>query len=162
MSKNLNSGGLSLRLLLAVIAAGVVIIACLLAYEGWNKYRVAREAEVALRELEKNRPERYVTATPAERASASSTPAPVILTVDEGGALRLFSGGSEGEEALRDTDDLRARLEHLMRERRERGLDGKVVIRASHRLKYAEVQKVVEVVKQAGAYTVALETNLRR
>lgn len=153
MSKNLNGGGLTQRLLLIVIAAGVVIIACILAYETWNKRRAAREAEAALQELEKNRPDRYVATTPAEGAPASHEQ--ITVSVDEEGALRLSSGAGDPE-AVEDIGQLRARLEQLMRERP--GLDRTVVVKASPRLRYAEIQKVVEAIKQAGAVP-ALETD---
>ncbi|HEX5714907.1 MAG TPA: hypothetical protein VF179_02035 [Thermoanaerobaculia bacterium] len=120
MSKNLNGGGLTQRLLLAVIAAGVVIIAGILVYETWNKRRAAREAAAALQELEKNRPKRYVATTLAEGAPASHEQ--ITVSVDQEGALRLSSGAGDPE-AVEDADQLRARLEQLIRERRGHGLD---------------------------------------
>ncbi len=157
MSKNLNGGSFTQQLLLAVVAAGVVIIACILAYETWNKRRVARDAEVALQQLEKNRPERFVTSAPAEGESATA-PWPVTVTIDDRGALRLFASGTGATEEVVNADQLRARLEQLIREDRGRSRDRTVVMKASPRLKYAELQKVIEAVKQAGAVP-ALETD---
>jgi biopolymer transport protein ExbD len=85
----------------------------------------------------------------------------LIVTVDEGGRI-LISAGGAGEEAVADAEQLRARLEQLVRERRGRGLGGAVFVKTYPRVKYAEVVKIIEAARRAGADPVGLRLDEAR
>lgn len=144
------------RVLLIVIAAGVTIIACLLAYESLVRYRAAREAEAALAEIGKNKPPRFSPPAPAGVGSQPA-PEPIVVTVGEDGVIKI-SLGPKDVGTVKDADELQARLVQLLDERSARSPDKTVVVKASAKRTYKEVAKVVEAAKEAGAHPVGLDS----
>lgn len=149
-----------MKKLAVICAACLVVITLILVRREWTDYRRAREAEAALREFERNRPERVKVDVPrgGEVAPASPTPDKLMVIVDGGGATRLSVGGA-GEELVADAEQLRARLEQLVRTRRESGLGGAVFVKTSPGVKYAEVVGIIDAARRAGADPVGLETS---
>ncbi|MCA1849458.1 MAG: biopolymer transporter ExbD [Acidobacteria bacterium] len=145
-----------MKKLLTVCAACLVTITALLLLRAYSEYRRGREAAAALALFEKNRPERFRVEVPAAGAAEPAPAERLVVSITEGGALRL---NSEETGTLDDLSTLRARLEHVLRERVGARPGRAVVVKASSRLKYAEVRKVVDAVRGAGADPVGLETD---
>lgn len=145
------------RYLLYVIAVGVLIIAAVLVYDTWMRHQAAKEAEDALTEAAKNRPERFKTQEPTEGIGSLTSSPQIIISIDELGTLRVSAYGGDPE-TVENRDQLRARLEHLIEELSTRNAGRAVIVRASPSLKYDEVKKVIDAAKSAGADPVRLQT----
>jgi biopolymer transport protein ExbD len=140
--------------LVTVCAACLVVITAVFGHRAWTDNRRAGEAEAAAAWLEANKPPRFKTEVPPEGAAESDSADRLVVSVDDGGALRLNSedAGTLGEFSL-----LRARLERALNESRGARPDRTVFVRVSPKLKYDEVRKVIEAVCGAGADPVGLE-----
>lgn len=100
-------------------------------------------------------PERFKAQIPPEGVPAQA--ASIIVSVDERGVISISVDGG-GAEAVDNVGELRARLEQLIRERGAERSGRAVTVKASPKLKYEDVRKVVGAAKGAGAYPVGLET----
>jgi biopolymer transport protein ExbD len=123
-------------------------------YNEWDKYRRAKEAESALANMESNKPQRYEAEVPPSGSRGSNSPDEIIVLVDEEGRLKL---NSQEVGTTSDTSQLRAQLEQYFRERRGHYPARTVFIKASCKIPYTEITKVVDVAKGAGADSVGLE-----
>lgn len=140
---------------LAVISTlCLAIIAAILLYNQYSSYKHAKEVERAVSNTEVNRPTRYVADVPRGNTAASETSDQIVVTVDEGGTLRL---NSRIVGTVSDTSQLRATLAQIFRERGDQQSNRTVFVKASSRLAYSEVTKVVDAAKGAGADPVALQ-----
>lgn len=134
-------------------AACLAVIVVLLARLAWSDYERRREAEAALSRIEDVRPPRFKVAETPGGAEGLGAPQLVVSVAADGRIeLNAEEAGTTG-----DTGPLQAKLEQIIRGRAEH--TGKaVIVRAERETKYAEVSKVVEAAKAAGAYPVSLET----
>lgn len=145
-----------MKKLVTLCAACLIIITATLLYRTWSEHRRAQEAESALGSIEASKPPRFKTEIPPDGATNSDSTNRLVVSVDDGGALRL---NSEDAGTLNDLSRLRARLEQALRGRSGARPDKTVFVKASSRLSYDEVQKVVDAVKGAGADPVGLEVD---
>lgn len=76
------------------------------------------------------------------------------MLVDDEGRLKL---NAQEAGTTSDTSRLRAKLEQYFRERGDRAPGRTVFVKASRKLPYTEVTKVVDAAKGAGADPVGLE-----
>lgn len=143
-----------MKKLVTVCAACLIVITAILGHRAWSEHRRAREAEAAMASLEANKPARFRTDVPSKEAAGSDSADRLVVSVGDDGALRL---NSEDAGTLDDLSRLRIRLEQALNERSEARSNRTVFVRASQRLKYAEVRKVVDAVRGAGADPVGLE-----
>ena len=145
-----------MKKLVTICAACLIIITAILVYRTWSEHRRVQEAESVLGAIEANRPPRFKTEIPLVGATGSDSTGRLVVSVDDGGTLRL---NSEDAGTLDDLSRLRARLEQALRERGGARPDKIVFVKASSKLRYDEVQKVVDAVKGAGADPVGLEVD---
>jgi biopolymer transport protein ExbD len=145
-----------MKKLVAVSTACLVVIASVMLYNTWSEYRRRREIEAALAAPP---PPRFKTSVPP----AGATPDPssqIVISVDDEGRLRL-NDREAGTTA--DLAPLRTQLESMLNERegRDGGVrpDRTVWVKASSKLKYRELAKVVDAAKAAGAYPVGLRVD---
>jgi biopolymer transport protein ExbD len=143
-----------MKKLFTVCAACLIVITAVLVHRAWSEYRRDQEAASALASIEANKPPRFKTIVPPEDATGSNSTDRLVVSIDDSGALRL---NSEDAGTLDDLSRLRVRLEQALKERGGARPDRIVFVKASSRLKYNEVRKVVDVVKGAGADPVGLE-----
>jgi biopolymer transport protein ExbD len=140
---------------LAVISTlCLVIIAAILLYNQYSEYRYAKEAEAALTNMEANKPQRYKAEIPPEGLRNSAALEEVVVLVDDQGRLKL---NSQEAGTIDDTSQLRAKLEQYFRERGDSHPGRTVFVRASSKLRYTEVKKVIDAAKSAGADPVGLQ-----
>jgi biopolymer transport protein ExbD len=132
----------------------LIIIAAVLLYNQYSNYRRTKEAEAALANIEANRPQRYQAEVPPAGSGGSSSPDEVVVLVDDEGRLKL---NSQEAGTTSDTSQLRAKLEQHFRERGDRAPGRTVFVKASRKLPYTEITKVVDSAKGAGADPVGLE-----
>jgi biopolymer transport protein ExbD len=140
-----------MKKLVAVSTACLVVIAFILVYNTWSDYRRGREIEAAMA----NPPPRFKASVPPE----SATPDPssqVVISIDDAGRLMLNDREAGTTE---DVTLLRSQLELMFKERGGAQPDRTVWVKASSKLKYREVKKVIDVVKDAGANPVGLQTD---
>jgi biopolymer transport protein ExbD len=145
-----------LRLVLGVIAMSLAIIASVMSYRLWADYTLARQAESALAQLEDHKPERVKAELPSEAMMTSQSPTRLVVSLDANGLLKL---NEEEAGAISDLSQLRARLEHIFRERGEQQPERTVLIRMPRSVKHPEVSKVIDAVKEAGAHPVGLQAD---
>ena len=132
----------------------LIIIAAILMYNQYAEYRRAKEAEAALANMEANKPERYIVQIPPEGSRGADTADGAVVLIDDDGKLRL---NSQEAGTTSDTSQLRAQLEQYFRERGDRSSGRTVLVKASRKLSYAEVIKVIDAAKGAGGDPVGLE-----
>lgn len=137
---------------IAIFCAACLIM-LLLAHGAWSDYERRREAKEALSEGSANRPPRFEVGVPADGAKISETSDRAVVTVAADGRVKL---NDEEAGTTADTGPLRAKLQQLFRERGE-GRGGAVLVLASPEVKYADVSKVVEAARAAGADAVSLQ-----
>jgi biopolymer transport protein ExbD len=142
------------KIVIGVITVSLAIIALVMSYGLWTDYKKAREAETALANMEANKPERFKVVVPPEDSRASESPTQLVVSVYESGALML---NAQQAGTISDMSQLRSKLEQVFHERGDQQPDRAVFVRTPRTLKYAEVTKVIDVVKQAGAYPVGLQ-----
>lgn len=142
-----------------VSTACLVIIAAILVHQAWSQYKHRLEAEAALRHSEEVRPPRFQATVPPADESTTNPSGQIIVSVTDRGEIKL-----NGQEAgtTGDTDHLRAKLERFLRERAGHHPGKAVFIRAHHNLSYAEVAKVIDTAKRAGADPVGLQAEETR
>lgn len=145
-----------LRLALGVIAVSLAIIASVMSYRLWSDYRQAREAESALAQIEAQKPELFQAELPPEGMMTSDSPTRLVASLDANGVLKL---NEEDAGTISDLSQLRARLEQIFRERGEQQPERTVFVRIPRSVKYPEVLKVIDAVKQAGAHPVGLQAD---
>jgi len=133
-------------------AACLAVIVVLLAHRAWSDYGRRREAEDALLKFEAGRPPRFEVDASQGDAKYHDPAARLIVSVGTDGGIKL---NDEGAGTTDDTGLLRAKLEQIFRERAE-GSSRAVIVLAAPEVKYAEVSKVVEAAKTAGATPVSL------
>ena len=142
------------KIVIGVITVSLAIIALIMSYRLWTDYKKAREAETALANMEANKPERFKAVIPPEDTRTSESPTQLVVSVDGSGMLKL---NTQEAGTISDMSQLRAKLEQVFRERGDQQPDRTVFVRTPHTLKHAEVTKVIDAVKQAGAYPVGLQ-----
>lgn len=137
----------------------LVVIAAVLMYQAWSQYRHRQEAEAALHHVEEVKPPRFQATVPPARESTTEPSGQIIVSVSERGEIRLngHEAGTTG-----DTDQLRAKLEQFLRERAGQHPGKAVFVRAHRNLSYAEVAKVIDAAKRAGADPVGLQAEEMR
>lgn len=144
------------KFVIGIITVSLVVIALINIYSIWTNHRRSKEAEAALANMEANKPERYKVEVSPERVRISDSPDDVIVSVDDQGGLKL---NSQEAGTTSDTSRLRAKLEQLFREHGDRYPDRKVFIKASPKLRYAEITKVIDAAKGAGAEPIGLQVD---
>lgn len=148
-----------MRKLAAVSTTCLVIITLILVHREWSEYRRAREAEADMARFEQIKPARY-RSLPDPESGVDSTPEQrIVVSVDEKGGLKL---GEEEAGTLADLGPLKTRLEHALSARGGERPDRTVIVKAPQSLKYSEISRLIEAVKQAGAQPVGLETEYSR
>ena len=137
-----------------VCAVCLVIITAILVHRVWSDHRRDQEAAAAATLIEATKPPRFKTEIPPEDASTPDPLQQLVVSVDDGGGLRL---NSQDAGTVGDLSRLRGQLEQALKERGDRRSDKTVFVKASSRLKYAEVKKVINAVKDVGAAPVGLQ-----
>jgi biopolymer transport protein ExbD len=145
-----------MKKLVTVCAACLIVITAILGHRVWSERRRASEAEADLASIEANKPPRLKTVIPHKNVAEPDYGERLVVMVDDGGALRL---NSEDVGTLGDLSRLRTRLEQAFEGRGGTRPDKTVFVKASPKLKYNEVRKVIDAVKDAGADPVGLEMN---
>jgi biopolymer transport protein ExbD len=134
-------------------AACLAAIVLLLARLAWSDYERRREAEAALSQIETVRPPRFKVAETPGGVGAQDAAPQIVVSVEADGRIEL---NAEESGTTADTGPLRAKLEEILRGRADQ-LGRAVVVRAAREVRYAEVSKVVEAARAAGADHVSLE-----
>jgi len=142
------------KLVIGIITVSLAIIALTGLYSVWTNYRRTKEAEVALANMEANKPERYKAEVPPAGPRGSDSPDVIVVWVDGQGGLKL---NSQEAGTISDTTQLRAKLEQIFQERGDRYPDRTVFVKAYNKVKYPEVKKIIDAAKDAGADPVGLE-----
>ncbi len=143
-----------MKKLTIVSTACLVIIAAILVYQAWSQYKHRREAEAALQHVEDIRPPRFQATAPPDGESTIDTSGQIIVSVSEHGEIKL---NDQVAGTTADTEQLRAKLEQVLRERAAHHIGKAVFVRTHHKVKYAEVAKVIDAAKRAGAGPVGLQ-----
>jgi biopolymer transport protein ExbD len=138
------------KLVIGIITVSLLVIALTGLYNVWTNYQRAREAEAALA----NKPPMYIAEVPPEPSSGSSSADRAVVSVDDDGRLKL---NSQEAGTTSNTSQLRAQLDQYFRERGDRSPGRAVLVKASRKISYAEVIKVIDAVKGADADPVGLE-----
>jgi biopolymer transport protein ExbD len=142
------------KFVIGIITASLLVVAFTGLYNVWTDYRRAKVAEVALANAEANKPPRFsVEVTPSDSAGSNSHDGAVV-SVDDNGRLKL---NSQEAGTTNDTSQLRAKLEQYFRERGGNYPGRTVFIKASSKLPYTEVTKIIDAAKDAGANPVGLQ-----
>jgi biopolymer transport protein ExbD len=156
---------------LGIIALCLAILAGIAIYDKWSDYKRAKEAEAALVEMEQNKPPRFVAKIPPGNADKRAESNSLVVSIDSEGRLRL---NAEEAGTIDDLSQLRTKLAQVFQQRREQhiykpGLEDAtnvpeeeriemtVLVKAPHQMKYREVKKVLDAVKDAGANPVGLQ-----
>jgi biopolymer transport protein ExbD len=142
------------KLAIGIITVSLLVIALTGLYNVWTNYRRGKEAEAALANMEANKPPRYQVEVPSKRPEGANSPDAVVVSVDDEGRLKL---NSQEAGTTSDTSQLRAKLEQFFRERGDSHPGRTVFVRASSKLRYTEVKKVIDAAKSAGANPVGLQ-----
>jgi len=142
------------KFVISIITVSLLVIALTGLYMAWTNHQRAKEGEAALANLEANKPQRYKAEVPLAGSNGSNSPDETVVSVDDGGKLRL---NAEEVGTTSDTSQLRAKLEQYFRERGERSHSRTVFVKASSKLPYTEVTKVIDAAKSAGAEPVGLK-----
>jgi biopolymer transport protein ExbD len=142
------------KIVIGVITISLAIIAFVMSYQLWADYKKAREAETELANMEANKPERLKVIIPPEDSRTLESPTQLVVSVYESGALML---NAQQAGTISDMSQMRSKLEQVFRERGDQQPDRAVFVRTPRTLKYAEVTKVIDAVKQAGANPVGLQ-----
>jgi biopolymer transport protein ExbD len=142
-----------MRKLTVVNTACLVIITAVLLHRAWSEYRQTQEAQATLN-TEAAKPPRFKTELPFEDIRASDPSHQLVISVDDVGGLRL---NAEEVGTINDMSRLRSKLEQLFKERGGRQPDRTVSVRASRKLPYGEIAKVIDAAKSAGADPVGLQ-----
>lgn len=142
------------KFVIGIITVSLLVIALTGLYIALNHHQRAKEAEVALANAEANKPQRYKAEVPPGSSNGLNSPDEVVVLVDDEGRMKL---NSKEAGTTSDTSQLRAKLEQYFRERGDRSLSRRVFVKASSKLPYTEVTKVVDAAKGAGAEPVGLQ-----
>jgi biopolymer transport protein ExbD len=142
------------KFVIGIITVSLLVIALTGLYIAWNQHQRAKDAEVALANSDANKPQRYKAGVPLAVSDGSNSPDEVVVLVDDEGRLKL---NSEEAGTTSDTSQLRAKLEQYFRERGDRYPGRMVFVKASSKLPYTEVTKVVDAAKGAGGSPVGLQ-----
>lgn len=145
-----------MKTLAVICTACLVLIAALLTYQTWSRYKRSREAEAAMAEMDARKPPRIKVDVPEAGGRTAGSTDQLVVSVDDKGRLRI------GPQDLGTTDDvshLRAELARALGERGDRGQGKAVLVKASGNLPYGEVVKVIEAARGAGADPVGLQTD---
>jgi biopolymer transport protein ExbD len=142
------------KFVIGIITVSLLVIALTGLYMAWTNHQRAKEAEAALANSEANKPQRYKAEVQPGNPNGSNSPDEVVVLVDDEGRMKL---NSEEAGTTGDTSQLRAKLEQYFRERRDRSPSRTVFVKASSKLPYTEVTKVVDAAKGAGAEPVGLQ-----
>jgi biopolymer transport protein ExbD len=142
------------KFVISIITVSLAVIALTGLYMAWNHRQRAKEAEVALANSEANKPQRYKVEVPPDGSGESNSPDEIVVFIDDRGRLKL---NSQEAGTTSDTSQLRAKLEQYFRERGDRYPGRMVFVKASSKLPYTEVTKVVDAAKGAGAEPVGLQ-----
>lgn len=148
-----------MKKLTIISTACLVIIAAILVHQTWSHYTHRREAEAALSNVEDIKPPRFQATVPPAGESTTDPSGQIIVTVSDHGEIKL-----NGQEAgtTGDTNQLRAKLEQILRERAGQHPGKAVFVRAHHKVSYAEVEKVIDAARRAGADPVGLQAEEMR
>ncbi|MCA1634143.1 MAG: biopolymer transporter ExbD [Acidobacteria bacterium] len=138
-----------------VCAACLVTITAILVHRTYSEHRQSRKSEAAMALMEANKPHRFRPEISPTDTRTPNSLHQLIVSVDDGGVLRL---NSQDAGTVGDVSHLRMQLEQALKERGEGRPDRAIIVKASPRLKYVEVKKVIDVVKAAGATPVELQT----
>ena len=135
---------------LGIIALCVVILAGIAIYDKWSDYRRAKEAEMAVTQMEANKPPRFQADIPAPVSSPSEPSNALFVSVDSEGALKV---NDEPAGTIDDMSQIRSKMSQIIKDRKDKA----VIIRASSRLKYGEIAKLIDDIKGVGASSVNLQ-----
>jgi biopolymer transport protein ExbD len=135
---------------LGIIALCVVILAGIAIYDKWSDYRRAKEDEVAVTQMEANKPLRFQVDIPTPSSSPSEPSNALFVSVDSEGALKV---NDEPAGTINDMSQIRSKMSQIIKDRK----DKVVIIRASSKLKYVEITKLIDEIKGAGASSVNLQ-----
>lgn len=142
------------KFVIGIITVSLLVIALTGLNMAWNHQQRAKEAEAALANSEANKPQRYKAEVLLDDSSGSSSLDEAIVSVDDDGRLKL---NSQEVGTTSDTSQLRAKLEQYFREHGNRSPGRTVYVKASSKLPYTEVTKVIDAAKGAGAEPVGLQ-----
>jgi biopolymer transport protein ExbD len=136
---------------LGIITLSLVILAGIAIYDKWSGYRWAKEAEAAIAEIERNKPARFQVEIPPLSDDLSVSPS-LLVSVDSQGVLQV-----EGEAVgtLEDTSQMRAKIVRVISERNNKA----VTVKASSKLKFSVVTKLMDEIRDAGADPVGLQVD---
>jgi biopolymer transport protein ExbD len=137
---------------LGIIALSLIILAGIAIYDKWSGYIRAKEAEAALAEAERNRPARIQVDVPARSKDSATSPSTLLVSVDSQGALRV---NGEPAGTLDDTSQMRAKLGQAINDRSDKS----VTVKASSRLKYPAITKLMNEIREIGAGPVGLQVD---
>ena len=142
-----------------VSTACLVIIAAILVHQAWSQYKHRQEAEAALHHIGEVRPPRFQATVPPAGQSTTDPSGQIIISVNDRGEIKLngLEAGTTG-----DTGMFRAKLEQILRERTGQHPGKAVFVRAHYKVSYAEVEKVIDAAKRAGADPVGLQAGEMR
>jgi biopolymer transport protein ExbD len=142
------------KFVIGIITVSLAVIALTGLYIAWTNHQRTKEVEAALANSEANKPQRYKAEVPPEISNGSNSPDEIVVSVDDGGRLKL---NSEEAGTTSDTSQLRAKLEQYFRERGDPYSGRMVFVKASSKLPYTEVTKVVDAAKGAGAEPMGIQ-----
>jgi len=159
------------NILLGIVTLSLVILAGIALYDKWSDYRLAREAETALAEMERNKPPRFVVTIPSANRDNQNGADSLVVTVDNHGRIRL---NADDAGTIDDLGQLQAKLARVFKERTEQHryrpgfenttdipederIDRTVFVKTPRELKYGMVVKVIDAVKGTGADPVGLQ-----
>ena len=144
--KNPKNIALGISTLSLVLLAGIAI------YNNWSGYRRAKEAETALTEMERNKPARVQVVVPPPGTALSATPSLLLVSIDSQGALKI---NGEPTGTLEDTSQMRAKIGQAIGE----GSNKSVTVKASSKLSYSAVKKLMDEIRDVGAVPVSLQVD---
>jgi biopolymer transport protein ExbD len=137
---------------LGIIALSLVVLAGIAIYDKWSGYRRAKEAEAALAEMERDRPARVRVDVPALGTGLVTPSSTVLVSVDSQGAIKV---NGEPAGTLDNTSQMRAKLGQAISDRSNKT----VMVKASSKLKYSAITKLMDEIREVGAGPVGLQVD---
>jgi biopolymer transport protein ExbD len=138
------------KLAIGVITVSLAIIAFVMSYRLWADHKQAREADTALANIEANKPPRFKAEIPTPGSNPSEATNTLFVSVDSKGALKI---NDEPAGTLNDTSQVRARLSQIVQNRNDKS----VTLKASSKLKYEGISKLIGEIKEVGASSVSVQ-----
>lgn len=137
---------------IGIIALCLVILAGIAIYDKWSEYRRAKEAEAALAEMERNMPASVQVDVPAPSTDSPTSSSTLLVSVNSQGALKV---NGEPAGTLDDTSQMRAKLGQAISERNDKS----VMVKASSKLKYPAITKLMNEIREVGAGPIGLQVD---